>query len=57
MQSTLDTKVTMEQFNEVRELMLKLPSYEDVEALKLYVTENIEKFRDDNDYFTDEFEK
>lgn len=45
----------MTQFNEVRELILKLPRYEDVEDLKLYVSENIEKFRDDNIMFNEGF--
>lgn len=41
---------------EVKELMLKLPRYEDVERLKAYVTDHIESFRLDNNQFKREFE-
>ena len=56
-QAELETKVNLTQFHEVRELILKLPRYEDVEALKEYVSDNIETFRGDNTAFHKGFQE
>jgi len=53
----LDTKVDIEDHQDVKELILKLPKVEDVERQNRYVTDNIEKFKADNKLFHSEYIK
>jgi hypothetical protein len=39
---TLETKVDIEELHDIKDLILMLPKYEDVEELKIYVSTNIE---------------
>jgi len=51
----LPHKAEIKDFEEVKDLMVKLPKAKDVKKLKEYVTENIEFFKKDNVYFHQEF--
>ena len=50
-----DLKVDVEETEVIKDLIMELPKVEDVRAMRLYVSENIENFGSDNRNFHKEF--
>ena len=48
-------KVDMDDHNDLKELLLELPRIEEVNSLKKYVMDNIERFHLDNKTFHNDF--
>lgn len=53
----LNLKINMEELEDFRKLVERLPKVEDVERMKNFLHLNIREFRSDNDRFKVEFEQ
>jgi hypothetical protein len=54
-QESIETKVEIKNFLKIKELVLKLPTWEDTNNLKNFVITNIERFDNDNSAFHQDF--